>query len=840
MLLANPDYSCLDSYIEAVEGFFSKNDVKCDYKSYDKEKDNYIFFYCYDLKSDIKIEDVFLNEVKYEGNLEFSFNKATNEVYISKLPFVTYGNAKVLVFTSDIANIIVEKLNKYIPSEEIKLVFANPLALFAADKGVINVIPSLKDTRNHKLLISTLGNIEKEKRKVKGDVIRYKAKQDRLDRKKEIAISKKRKISGLDPKDFVSIEDFQDEVVKRLIPIWNKRIENIERHLEVTKNKYKELILENDENYENITHMFYVYIIEMLQEKMKEYDVIDENNKSKLYAFHDSRDYNPNSKYDFERNLAFKYKLAELLKKYPYAFNKENLRPVCDFKLALISLFEKYSYAFNQKEKELINLWKYFFELEYNEIDKNMFDKAIMYISSCFPDSYFPISKDKKEKKYENIDEIEEYFDIDEIKELFECGMLTSAELRERICYWLKGCWRKSDLYYQSEEFLEVLNYFKKISLTVNENILSDALDYLIDRDLFSTNGALKSYCRMKNDFPSNDLKKIATEEQLFYDGEYIMYETFLRTENGCYEYLTDHPAFRKIYYEYKDSREGNNYNYLAICDDMCSRGNRVTALDLMMQIDKLNEQKADYKKMLKNPKESIFRNINKKDWGSLIQLPYWLRIYRDPGEGHEIYNLLMIKKGVTNIDFDNMVKFIDGPLTVKRKKLDYKKCDRLMVTIPNSLPIKEIKKIIDYAHEHSYFLNLVCENIETSLIVKKILINNAVDSYINGNNYFKDLCFVNVDPTYYDSFLINTPTNKNFWHWYDYSSDYKYKRKVLLSLDKQFDLVLPYCANSDGSIYYPLLDELMFGEYFDTPLFLDDLEDCTEKIKKYSKKYSE
>ena len=123
MLLMNPDYSCIDSYIENIEEFFSKNYAKCDYKSYDKEKDNIIFFICYDLKSDIKIKkDIFLSNIKYEGNLEFTYDKSTNEVYISKVPYILYGNVKVPIFTSDIATIVVEKLKKYIPREEIKIV----------------------------------------------------------------------------------------------------------------------------------------------------------------------------------------------------------------------------------------------------------------------------------------------------------------------------------------------------------------------------------------------------------------------------------------------------------------------------------------------------------------------------------------------------------------------------------------------------------------------------------------------------------------------------------------------------------------------------------------------
>ncbi len=242
MLLTNPYYSLLDSYIEHTKELFRDYKVECEYKSYDKEKDNYIFFTCFDLKLESRFGDFIIRDIKYEGVLKFCFNKASNEVYVTKVPYVIYGNTRIPIFTSGIAQIIVNKLQKYVPNNEIKIVFSNPLVPLAEDENVLSLLPSLANTKNHQLLVYILNGIKKEKTKIMMETKRYKEKQEKIYRKKENAIAKKRRILGLDPKDFTSVEEFQKKLTKKLIDFWNKKVENIERHLEANIKKYKSLL----------------------------------------------------------------------------------------------------------------------------------------------------------------------------------------------------------------------------------------------------------------------------------------------------------------------------------------------------------------------------------------------------------------------------------------------------------------------------------------------------------------------------------------------------------------------------------------------------------------------
>ena len=173
MLISNPYYSLIDEYIESVNKLVNNN-FNCEYKCYEKEKNNYIFYNCFDLKSTIKLNsNLLLKEIKYNGTLSFTYNKKTNEVYVISVPYILCNNTKIPIFTSDIAKIIVEKLNKYTSSKNIKLTFKDPLAILAEDKNISIIIPTISDTNNHKLLIDVLNIIKSEKQKIVNDTIRF-------------------------------------------------------------------------------------------------------------------------------------------------------------------------------------------------------------------------------------------------------------------------------------------------------------------------------------------------------------------------------------------------------------------------------------------------------------------------------------------------------------------------------------------------------------------------------------------------------------------------------------------------------------------------------------------
>jgi len=660
MLLANPYCSCLNSYIKSVNNSLNDN-VNTQYKSYDKEKDDFIVFSCFDLKSDVKLsEDIFFKEITYNGVLEFAFNKKTNEVLVNRVPYVNYANVQLPVFTSNIASIIVDLLKKYIPHDEIKIKFDNEFTLLAEDKEVVNVIPDIINTSNHKLLMCMLDNIKKEENKVMAETMRYKEKQEKLRRNQERAITKRRQIYGLDFKDFASIDDFITELSNKMSELLLAKIRKSERHLKLNEKKYKAILRDK------------------LDQEAECYDKADYSVKCLLLTY---------------------------------------LRAV---------------------------------EYEYEEDDQ-----------------------------IGNIKEVYDYF---------ENGKYTDAP----------------------------------------QEIIDKVLDYILEGDLCCENGALKLYKQALEDEDLSEYKEIIHGENLFVDYNDLVYM-----------------IFRTKYYE------GRNplYSYgtvfsLADCE---VKRDSLTAINLLIQIDKLRENIKYYKSLLNNPTNMALRIYrNSTLWGTLMQQPFWQRIYKDRHRGsNELFSLLMIKPGVTKVNLNYMIKFIDGEIY---KDDMHKKCytsdelcffDRFMVTIPKSLDIQDINMIIDYVYKHGRLLNFVCENTDTAIIIKRVLINKAIEALKRGEKYFKDWCFVNVDPNYYDSFLVDAPNNKVFWHRYDFSSEYRYKRKELLSLDEQFDMAcLHLSKNHIEKIQYQLLDELMFGGYSENLDSIEVIQSYRDLLNKHSESY--
>lgn len=243
MLIANPNYSLVDLYLKELNAYLMEDNlIDATYKSYDKEKNNFVYFNCFDISSDIKMKSIFFKELKYEGSLEFSFNKATGEVYIKKVPYIQYRNIKIPLFTSDIARIVVDKISKYISANDINVVFANPLLLIAIDKRVEDIIPSIKKNKNYNLLEKVQETIHHEEAQIIGQSKRLKEKADREDKSKEFAIAKKRVILGLDPEKYEDYSKFEEELTSILLDMWAKKFANIKRHLESTIKKYNELI----------------------------------------------------------------------------------------------------------------------------------------------------------------------------------------------------------------------------------------------------------------------------------------------------------------------------------------------------------------------------------------------------------------------------------------------------------------------------------------------------------------------------------------------------------------------------------------------------------------------
>ena len=259
---------------------------------------------------------------------------------------------------------------------------------------------------------------------------------------------------------------------------------------------------------------------------------------------------------------------------------------------------------------------------------------------------------------------------------------------------------------------------------------------------------------------------------------------------------------------------------------------------DVLFQIISLKEQLSYYESIKANPDRALLNFQNRSDsWNSILNFPYWIRLGRDTSKKtsdcfKESFNLFMIKPGVQNIDFKHIRMFTRNHGqefgSTKAERQEYLKkviqgeenclyCDRLMITIPKSLNFKSIIGLIDYAHHYGKQIQFVCENPDMASTIKEILVDRAISGFRQESpkrkRYFKDRCFICVDPSYYDNFMLDTPSNKAFWHRYDYTGSYKFRKKEPASLDYVIDRTI-YENIHDSRIDYDQVSKQLLGSY--------------------------
>ena len=248
MYFNNPFYTSIDLYLKEIQTLLNKGYIfKLTYKSDEQNIKDAIQFRIFDMASDVVNKDnLIVKKINYQGYLEFVYDKRTKLILITHVPTTTYGKAVIPIFTNDLVSTIIKILNKFLPSEEIKINFKNPLEVIAIDKKVEELLPDIKMVKNYNLLNKIRENIRIEEAKIRGHIIREKEKQDRIWRSEERVMAKKSKVFGISPKDYRTKEDFERALEQVLIPMWEKKKANIERHLKLNEAAYKKLMLKAD------------------------------------------------------------------------------------------------------------------------------------------------------------------------------------------------------------------------------------------------------------------------------------------------------------------------------------------------------------------------------------------------------------------------------------------------------------------------------------------------------------------------------------------------------------------------------------------------------------------
>lgn len=262
--------------------------------------------------------------------------------------------------------------------------------------------------------------------------------------------------------------------------------------------------------------------------------------------------------------------------------------------------------------------------------------------------------------------------------------------------------------------------------------------------------------------------------------------------------------------------------------------------LNLAFQINSLQKKVNYFQNIISNPNDAYMEF--KRDnilWGTILEMPCFFKFAYDAhyAGNREIINLLMVKPGISKVDLDSLICFgkyekegfdrykyhwYDNDRYEHHKEIikEFTKekrynADRLIVTLSNSLELEEVYKLIHFAIQYGHSINFICESLVTALEVKRYIVLNELcmqqqdRSFIGKNGNI----FINVDPIYYQTYFTNLPTNKAFFHMYDYSSDYRYSRKDINSLSAMIGACIVDNKYKNGNeVNYEEVEEQLLG----------------------------
>ncbi len=262
MYFNNPFYASINLYLREIQSLLDKDyTFKLTYKSDEKNIQDTVQFRLFDMESDVVNKDnLIVKKIAYQGYLEFIYDKRTKLVLITHIPTIEYGKVTLPIFTNDLVMTMINILSKFLPAEEIKINFKNPLEVIVIDRKVEELLPDIKMVKNYVLLNKIRESIRIEEAKIRGHIIREKEKQDRIWRSEERVMAKKSQVFGIKPEDYRTKEDFERALEQVLIPMWEKKKANIERHLKLNETAYKELMLKADPEFKCIKSLSEGYI----------------------------------------------------------------------------------------------------------------------------------------------------------------------------------------------------------------------------------------------------------------------------------------------------------------------------------------------------------------------------------------------------------------------------------------------------------------------------------------------------------------------------------------------------------------------------------------------------
>ncbi len=778
MLLQNNFFSSLYTYLLQLESYIEKGQtVVTTANVYDKESGDEVAIRWDKFKTTLQFSaDIILKEIEYKGYLKCSYNKRTHEVLVSHVPYVQYGDVKTPLFTADIVRLLVKSLNKYISGEELKIRFSSDSTVIAIDKSSLSLIPSIRDTNNYILLERVISTIDREKRKIDGDVKRYREKMARLEAARERAIAKKRKIYGLDPKEFESTEKFLETLSNLLADIYSKKVVNTKRNLEASKKAYCRLMMEALEPEEINLFKELEEAFEELFKKVKAFLKVEKDDVSYI---------------DFVEYL------------------DPDLGIVVD-----CNHFVSDVTSFIMEKFDIDNFdYSYFLDNDESKVDNKSFS-------------------DEDEEDFSDEDEEDYYVGFDNdlpvnghIHNFIYDESRNIKDLLMRVINYMNDDWEKLVLKHKwyvmakkcEQDFEEeepILNLIKAAQKELNERK---------ERSLEITFSELSQ-----------------GEQNLWRAGEAFSLMILWRIYSAVNEDSEKLPSYHPIFCGTRVERY--EYGYLGrrriVGWDYEADFKRIkNGASLLLQIEALRIQLRYYELIQNDPlkaMDSFSKDSNL--WGNIMRIPYFIRKDKDPYDHKESFNLLMIKPGYEEVDFSSIKYYSDdygkrfGRRQTERAKIYFEnssdcECTRFMACIPKSLSIESIKSVVDYMYKATEYLcegdinrlNFVCEDLTSMITLKSYLIEKEYERYLKKGFYYpRRELYINVDPTYYDNFIVNTPNNKVFWHQYDYNSSYRFHRKLGISLSIQIGSAIKIILETGEKVSVEQIKHLLLGEYLE------------------------
>ena len=600
----------------------------------------------------------------------------------------------------------------------------------------------------------------------------------------EKALSKKRRILGLDPKSYDSELAFYNDLNEKYKEISNDQIKNINRKIEIDRHRYKIL-----------TFLGLISNTGVIDEIEFNPSLVDK-------VINDCFEYND---IKYKKNFNIKEKLTDL----DFKILKSYYLILCYRQIKNKYLIKSFT---NEIRSIASSYWNYYISkydlykiatYPYQEFNKKKF---INYCDSVL------LSKGCASTKRKKIcSDIEKF--LTQKSEDFDRDFINLQELSIED---------KDDLKVIKSKFKEISGLeFNKDNVIRIEDFLDTihSLDQIIDNDILYKTDELKTAIENNKTIDPVDL-------------------------DCAYECNVD-LATLKRYQRYCDICDGMNWNNTIIfnnkllnlpskkdfydCTDYYKIDNMgfIESIDLLMDMQKLNKKKMHYIRMSNYLLPLSFLYNRGNTWGPMMYLPSFL--YLDNSIDNMATYMYMIKPGTKKANIKDSYYYEKGKdKNISELNKDENKnnidCKTMITTIPKSLKDKQLNQVLNNALKYGKNQMFVFDSVDSFLETLRKIIEQEKNQLKNHGHVFyydnnlKKYCKIQmtIRPNYYNTYLVNTPHPSTYLKDLENDELCFDLTKELLNLEESMDIL--------NSNIYDVIRQLMSNVINNKKINNDDL----------------